>query len=344
MLETIKIMPDFIQLLDQRVLPFDIRYMDIKTVNDAYMGIRDMVVRGAPAIGVAGAFGISFAVREKTGLDYFIMQKNFLLSSRPTAVNLAWGLEKQERLFRSLCTDKDEKEAFGILFENAQKLYHQDIRINKKIGECGQKLIDKNSTVITHCNAGALATCGWGTALGVIRSAFKKGKINLVYADETRPYLQGSRLTAWELGQDNIPVRVITDSSSGYILKNKKVACAVVGADRIASNGDTANKIGTYLLAINCRYHKVPFYVAAPLSTFDPSLADGSEIVIEERDRDEIRRAQDCRIIPEDIDTENPSFDITPSSLITAYITEKGVYEGRQLRKMLEREYISTKC
>ncbi len=337
MLETIRVNHDFIQLLDQRRLPFHTEYIDIRTVEDAHSAIRDMIVRGAPAIGVTASFGITFALRGKNRFSArdFGLAKEYLISARPTAVNLSWALNMQERRYKSLKTDKVE-EIFEILFRNAERMYSDDIAINKKIGEYGQSLIEPGSKIITHCNAGALATCGWGTALGVIRSAFQRGKVEMVYADETRPYLQGSRLTAWELNQDKIPVKVITDSSSAYIMKKHRISCAVVGADRIAMNGDTANKIGTYLLAINCRFHNVPFYVAAPISTFDPEISEGNMIVIEERDKDEIRKAQEYRIIPEYIDAENPSFDITPHNLISAFITEKGVFTGREIRDILK--------
>lgn len=335
--ETIRIQNDYIQLLDQRALPFRIGYIDIRSLEDSYNAIANMIVRGAPAIGVTAAFGIALAFSDK--IEYksnlFKVSRDYLFNSRPTAVNLKWALDMQEMEYNLIKdVSHENRMIFKSLFENAKKLYYQDIEINQKMGDFGQTLLKKGSTVITHCNAGALATCGWGTALGVIRSAFKKGRVKMVYADETRPYLQGSRLTAWELKQDNIPVKVITDSSSGYFMKNCKIDCAIVGADRIAANGDTANKIGTYLLAINCRHHGVPFYVAAPLSTFDPLISDGSKIPIENRDKDEIRKVQDYRIIPEDFDTENPSFDITPNDLITAYITEKGIIQSNQIRDL----------
>lgn len=337
MYETIRIKSDYIQLLDQRLLPDKIEYFNIRSINDAFIGIRNMIVRGAPAIGVTAAFGIAIALKkmESISLRNFTSLKEYLINSRPTAVNLIWALDKQESIYRQNLHEEPER-LFRILFDSAVRMYEEDININKAIGENGQSLLPFNAVVITHCNAGALATCGWGTALGVIRSGKMKNKIKLVYADETRPYLQGSRLTAWELYQDGIPVKIITDSSSAYIMKTNKIDCAIVGADRIALNGDTANKIGTYLLAINCKYHDIPFYIAAPISTFDPDTANGNDIIIEQRDPEEIRKIQNIRIIPENIPAENPSFDITPNELITAYITEKGIVSNEQIKSLFK--------
>lgn len=337
MFETIKIKHHLIQLLDQRFLPNRVEYIDVKNIQDAYNGIKKMIVRGAPAIGVTAAFGIALGFKGTGSAHENLFQeyKEYLLASRPTAVNLLWALDRQEELFKIIRARKP-LDIFHQLFENAKYLYHEDIEINKKIGEFGQGLLKEQSIIITHCNAGSLATCGWGTALGVIRSGFRNNKVKLVYADETRPYLQGSRLTAWELSQDGIPVRVITDSASAYIIDKYNVDCAVVGADRIAANGDTANKIGTFLLAINCKYHNVPFYVAAPSSTFDLTLNNGSQICVEHRDRSELRKILGINIIPDDIDAENPSFDITPNELITAYITERGIIKGSHIRQALQ--------
>jgi len=327
MLATIQIHDDSISLLDQRRLPLETVYIPIKTAQQAYDGIKDMVVRGAPAIGVTAAFGFAFGARDGDAHNESRMadMRAMLLSARPTAVNLRWGLEKQWRLYKQHREGAGAQTVFRALFDHAVSLYHQDIATNKRMGDWGQTLLPKGARIITHCNAGALATCGWGTALGVIRSAYAQGKVACVFADETRPYLQGARLTAWELQQDNIPVRVIVDGSAAHMIQTQGIQAAIVGADRIAANGDVANKIGTFGLAIACRFHGIPFYVAAPLSTFDLNLDCGADIPIEQRAADEVRFAMGARIFTDSIAADNPSFDVTPAGLVSAIICEKGI-------------------
>ena len=292
---------DALELLDQRGLPDRIEYVTCRTAAEVAAAIRDMVVRGAPAIGCAAAFGIALEPKEAS---YEILKK-----SRPTAVNLFWALERMRR-----AADK-RAEAEAILAE--------DLAVNRAIGAHGAALVPQGARVLTYCNTGALATAGHGTALGVIRSAKDKGVS--VIACETRPYLQGARLTAWECMQEGIPCTLITDNMAGHLMSRREVDLVIVGADRIAANGDTANKIGTYPLAVLARRHALPFYVAAPLSTFDASIADGSAIPIEERPADEVTGYRSQRWAPEGVAVRNPAFDVTPAELITAILCEKGV-------------------
>lgn len=293
---------DRLELLDQRLLPEKTAYVTCRSAAEVAQAIRDMVVRGAPAIGCAAAFGV---VLSRGSPESFEM----LAGSRPTAVNLFWALERMKKA-------KDlEAEAIAI--------YEEDLAANHALGDLGAALIPQGARVLTHCNAGALATAGYGTALGVIRSA--KGKKISVIASETRPYLQGARLTAYELVQEGIPCTLITDSMAGHLMSKGEVDVVVVGADRIAANGDVANKIGTYALAVLAKRHGVPFYVAAPLSTFDPGIPDGSHIPIEERPAAEVTGYRDMRWAPEGVAVRNPAFDVTPAELITGIICEKGV-------------------
>jgi methylthioribose-1-phosphate isomerase len=295
---------DALEVLDQRLLPEKIVYLKCRTAGEVAAAIRDMAVRGAPAIGCAAAFGIALEPRESS---YEVLAK-----SRPTAVNLFWALERMRR-----AADK-KAEAEAILAE--------DLAVNRAIGAHGAKLIPQGARILTYCNTGALATGGHGTALGVIRSARDKGVS--VVACETRPYLQGARLTAWECVQEGIPCTLITDNMAGHLMSRKEVDLVIVGADRIAANGDTANKIGTYTLAVLARRHGLPFYVAAPLSTFDRSIADGSLIPIEERPADEVTGYRGQRWAPAGIAVRNPAFDVTPAELITAIICERGVVQA----------------
>jgi methylthioribose-1-phosphate isomerase len=293
---------DRLELLDQRLLPEKLQYVECTSAADVAKAIRDMVVRGAPAIGCAAAFGV--VLSKGSAESYDILSK-----SRPTAVNLFWALARMKKA-RDL---KGEAEA----------IFAEDLAGNRAIGKLGAEFIPDRARVMTHCNAGALATAGYGTALGVIRSA--KGKNISVIACETRPYLQGARLTAWEMVQEGIPCTLITDSMAGHLLSLGEVDVIVVGADRIAANGDVANKIGTYALAVLARRHNIPFYVAAPLSTFDAAIPDGSHIPIEERPAAEVTGYRDTRWAPQGVKVRNPAFDVTPAELITGIISEKGV-------------------
>jgi methylthioribose-1-phosphate isomerase len=293
---------DSLELLDQRLLPQKTVYVTCRTAAEVAQAIRDMVVRGAPAIGCAAAFGVVLA---KGSPESF----QILAKSRPTAVNLFWALERMKK------ADNFEKEAIAI--------FDEDLAANRAMGRLGAALIPQNARVMTHCNAGALATAGYGTALGVIRAS--KGKNISVIANETRPYLQGARLTAYELVQEGIPCTLITDSMAGHLMSQGEVDVIVVGADRIAANGDVANKIGTYALAVLAKRHGIPFYVAAPLSTFDSKIPDGSHIPIEERPGEEVTGYRDTRWAPEGVSIRNPAFDVTPAELVTGIICEKGV-------------------
>jgi len=293
---------DRLELLDQRALPDKTIYVTCRSAEQVAKAIRDMVVRGAPAIGCAAAFGVVLGKGSKAA-------HQVLARSRPTAVNLFWALERMGRA-------KD-------LEAEAKAIYEEDIAANRALGEFGAELIPNRARIMTHCNTGALATAGHGTALGIVRSS--KGKKVTVIACETRPYLQGARLTAWECMQEGIPCTLITDSMAGHLMSCGEVDVVVVGADRIAANGDVANKIGTYTLAVLAKRHGVPFYVAAPLSTFDPKIADGSQIPIEERPGDEVTGYRKTRWAPKGVQVRNPAFDVTPAELITGIICEKGV-------------------
>jgi len=327
-------------VLDQRKLPYNEHYIKCCDGSEVAQAIRNMAVRGAPAIGIAAAFAVFLAARtlllssEKKGepFNWDIYWDNLveiganLKKIRPTAVNLSWGVEQMLQSAKTIAA-LPPAEALLRLEETAQKMYEADLAVNKLIGEHGASLLPNRCCVLTHCNAGALATAGYGTALGVIRSAVAAGKDIHVFADETRPFLQGARLTAWELQQDGIPVTVIVDSAAGYFLSRGQIDCIIVGADRIAASGDTANKIGTYTLAVLAKWHNIPFYVAAPFSTFDFTISSGKEIVVEERGAEEITHLQGIALTPPGVGVQNPSFDITPASLITAIITEYGVIQ-----------------
>jgi len=306
--EPIRWRGDALELLDQRKLPHEMVYMTCRTSHEVADAIRHMIVRGAPAIGVAAAFGMALAKKHGDDLHFASIE---LRAARPTAVNLAWAVERMLRVGG----DPSEAEA----------IFREDLEANHRIGRFGSQLLGNSTTVLTHCNAGALATAGYGTALGVIRAAVEQGKHVAVFADETRPYLQGARLTAWELQQDGIDVTLITDNMAGHFFQQKKFDAVVVGADRIAANGDTANKIGTYTLAVLANAHGVPFYIAAPISTVDLATADGSGIPIEERSAREVTDIGGSRIAPEGIAVRHPAFDVTPARLITAIITDRGV-------------------
>ena len=319
------------RMIDQTILPYEFKTVDVTTTEGMYYAIKDMIVRGAPAIGIAGAHGVALAAIElqNKNLTYeqFIaeLQKSgeYLKSSRPTAVNLAWAVDKQLELAKA--EKKPVEQLVQDLIHNAIKLENEDIEINKKMGDYGAEVVPKGATILTHCNAGALATVGYGTALGVIRSAYAKDPTIKVFADETRPRQQGAKLTTWELTQDGIPTTLITDGMCSYFMSKGMINMVVVGADRIAANGDTANKIGTYTVAISAKYHNVPFYIAAPLSTIDISIKSGKEIPIEERSHEEVTHINGKRICAEGVNIINPGFDVTPHELIAGIITEKGI-------------------
>ncbi|MCL4467804.1 MAG: S-methyl-5-thioribose-1-phosphate isomerase [Deltaproteobacteria bacterium] len=320
---------DHILLLDQRLLPGKTRYLKVRTYRDAYDVIKRMAVRGAPAIGVTAAFGVwlgARSVRTNSRQKYLSeLQKacKHLVSARPTAYNLSWAVNRMMDVARS--GNLAPAAATAALYKEAVRIYHEDIAANRKMGGYGARLIKNKWTVLTHCNAGALATAGYGTALGVLRSAKDAGKELKIFADETRPFLQGARLTAWELQQDGFDVTLITDNMAGWMMKQGLIHACIVGADRIAANGDVANKVGTYSVAVLARAHNIPFYVAAPSSTFDPGMSSGDGIIIEERPDKEVLTIAGMRIAPAGIKVRNPAFDVTPAKYVTAIITEKGV-------------------
>jgi len=301
-----------LDLLDQRLLPREVRWVTCTDAHEVAVAIRDMIVRGAPAIGVSAAFGVALAAQRGDDVDAAAAE---LRASRPTAVNLMWALD------RMLVA----RDAGRDLTAEAESMFREDVEANKRIGHYGAELLGESVTILTHCNAGALATAGYGTALGVIRAAVEGGKRVAVFADETRPYLQGARLTAWELKQENIDVTLITDSMAGHFFQQGRFDAVIVGADRIAANGDTANKIGTYTVAVLANAHGVPFYVAAPLSTIDSNCPSGTAIPIEERSAAEVTSMNGVSIAPDGINVRHPAFDVTPARLISAIITDRGV-------------------
>ena len=333
MIKTVEWTKDGVRMLDQRVLPAQEDYLMLRSYDEVAEAIRKMVIRGAPAIGVAAAMGIALGASQSVGTSVADLEDDLLYicdvmgKTRPTAVNLFWAIERMRATFqRAKATNNNVEEVKKILVAEALAIFDEDIAANRAIGKFGGPLIPDGATVLTHCNAGALATAGdYGTALGVIRGARDSGKKVAVIADETRPFLQGLRLTAWELAKDDIPVTVITDNMAGHVMKSGKVDAVVVGADRIAANGDTANKIGTYMVAVLAREHGIPFYVAAPLTTLDLSLQSGEEIPIEERDEKEVTHIREYQLAPDGISVHNPAFDVTPNHLIAAIITDKGV-------------------
>jgi methylthioribose-1-phosphate isomerase len=311
----------YVVMIDQRRLPRQEVFVTCRTYEQVADAIRTMVIRGAPAIGVAAAMGVALGVQQNA--DFKTVCET-LAATRPTAVNLFWAIERMKSLHRSL-NGASRKELVERCVAEASRIREEDIAMCKAIGRHGAPLVPDGKTVLTHCNAGALATAGYGTALGVIRAAVEAGKKIDVFADETRPFLQGARLTAWELQQDGIPTTLITDNMAGHFLKSGRIGCVVVGADRIAGNGDVANKIGTYSLAVLAKENGVPFYVAAPSSTFDLTLPSGDQIPIEQRSAEEVTHVFGVPVAPERIGVENPAFDVTPARYITAIICEKGV-------------------
>ncbi|MEZ5330501.1 MAG: S-methyl-5-thioribose-1-phosphate isomerase [Thermoanaerobaculia bacterium] len=320
---------DALELLDQTLLPHQEAWLECRSPADVAAAIRRLSVRGAPAIGVAAAYGLVLGVRHGPGestAERFQRAWDVLAVTRPTAVNLRWALDRGTEVARPVL-DARPGEAARVLLEWADGLHAADIEANRAIGRHGAALFASGDRVLTHCNAGALATAGYGTALGVVQAAWAAGRLAMVWVDETRPLLQGARLTAWELRRQEIPYRLVTDSSVGALMTRGLVDRVVVGADRIAANGDTANKIGTYTVAALAARHDVPFYVAAPLSTIDPATATGADIPIEERDADEVRRVFGTEISPLDAPATNFAFDVTPAELVRAIITDGGVLE-----------------
>jgi methylthioribose-1-phosphate isomerase len=330
--KTIEWTKDGVVMIDQRKLPTVEEYPVFKTYDEVAEAIRAMVVRGAPAIGVAAAMGVALGVRDSNAKNIGELREEFkkvtdtLAGTRPTAVNLFWAIERMKRCFRKVATDGAEKRAVADrLIQEALAIQAEDIESNKRMGRFGQALLPNSGTILTHCNAGALATAGYGTALGVIRAAVESGKNLRVLADETRPFLQGARLTAWELWKDDIDVRVISDNMAGSFMRQGLIDAVIVGADRIAANGDVANKIGTYPVAVLAKQHDIPFYVAAPFSTLDLKIPDGSHIPIEQRDPAEVTHIGGVRMVPDGVSVFNPAFDVTPQQFVTAIITDRGV-------------------
>ena len=345
-IETLRWAGDCLEMIDQRILPEKFEYLKYFDAQSVAEGIRRMVVRGAPAIGVAAAYGVALealylsqrsSTDFLTGLNLGIEQ---LARSRPTAVNLFWALERMKRLWSQIIELSNSEIAEQLLNE-AHVIFAEDIQINRRMGKFGAELLNDGARVLTHCNAGALATAGHGTALGVIRSAVEDGKRISVIADETRPFLQGARLTSWEMVQENIPVTLITDNMSGHLMATGQIDAVVVGTDRVAANGDVANKIGTYMVAVLAHRHNIPFYVACPLSTIDMSLSSGKDIPIEERDIAEVKGFRDFYWAAEGVTIRNPAFDITPAELVTGLITERGVVMEPNLNKLQKLFFIA---
>ena len=368
-IETLRWAHDRLEMIDQRILPAAFEYVSYHSAAEVAEGIRGMVVRGAPAIGVAAAYGVALEALKlsqtvegrHSGLDLKSSGSNkpdsrlrgndgtedfnagleegfkVLAASRPTAVNLFWALQRMRRVWECVAAQTQQQIAQRLLAE-AHEILAEDIRINKAMGANGAALLKDGARVLTHCNAGALATAGWGTALGVIRSAVAAGKKISVIADETRPFLQGARLTAWEMVQEGIPLTLITDNMAGHLMARGEVDAVIVGADRVAANGDVANKIGTYMVAVLARRHGIPFYVACPLSTIDLNIATGAGIPIEERAADEVKGFRDCHWAAEGVQVRNPAFDVTPAELVTGLITERGVLkqpDARGVRQLM---------
>src|SRR6266498_213879 len=333
MLPTIAREADAVVMVDQRKLPAQEIYVRCRTAAEVARAIKTMVIRGAPAIGVAAAMGIALGMRRSsaTGTQKFAAEFHktceLMAATRPTAVNLFWAIERMRRSFAAAAQAGESVDQIKArLDREAAAIHDEDVASCRAMGAFGAAVVPADARVLTHCNAGALATAGYGTALGVIRGAVEIGKHVVVFADETRPFLQGARLTAWELVRDGIQTTVITDNMSAALMQKGKVDLVVVGADRIAANGDTANKIGTYGVAVLARHHGIPFYVAAPFSTIDPAIATGASIVIEERDAAEVRGVGERQTAPATSPVFNPAFDVTPAGLISAIITERGVF------------------
>jgi methylthioribose-1-phosphate isomerase len=324
-------------ILDQTKLPLKVEYLNCKDLDQVAKAIKDLNIRGAPAIGIAAGFGVVLGMQNRNYNNWEEYQNrldqvvSILGSTRPTAVNLFWALDRMRRVAESN-KKKNFEELNQLLLKEAILIHEEDKLMCLKIGEHGASLLEDGYTVLTHCNAGALATGGIGTALGIIYTAQAQGKRIKVFADETRPVLQGARLTVWELQQQGVDVTLICDNTAAFLMKTKKIDCVIVGADRVAKNGDVANKIGTYNLAVLAKAHNIPFYVAAPTSSFDSAIEDGEKIKIEERSSDEVINWFEKRIAPLETKVWSPAFDVTPAELISAYVTEKGIKEGSELK------------
>src|ERR1700685_3896106 len=348
MIPTLEWLPTGVNFLDQTKLPLEETYVLATDYKQVATVIRDMIVRGAPAIGVSGAMGVAIGIDRSTATTLEALTAEVevicktLAETRPTAVNLFWAIDEVRNVYNDLAAKNTPiPEIKAAVVAKAHRMYDEDIAACKAMGAHGASLLPQEGTVLTHCNAGALATCGYGTALGVIRAAVEQGKKIHVYADETRPFLQGSRLTAWELMKDGIPTTVISDNMAGSMMKQGKIDAIVVGADRIAANGDVANKIGTYTVAILAKEHGIPFYVAAPTSTIDFACPDGSQIPIEQRNAREVTHMAGKQMVPDGVSIENPAFDVTPAKYVAAIITEHGIARepyGESLRGLAGEE------
>jgi methylthioribose-1-phosphate isomerase len=342
MVKTLEWTDSGVRFIDQTKLPTEETYVTCRTYQEVAEAIRTMIVRGAPAIGVAAAMGIALGTRDASANSVAELRLQFdricdtIASTRPTAVNLFWAVRRMRARFDEVA-NLPLPQIRQALIAEAQRMYVEDIAANEAMGRHGATLMPSSGGVLTHCNAGALATCGYGTALGVIRAAVESGKKIQVFADETRPFLQGARLTAWELVKDHIPTTLISDNMAGAMMRLGRIKAVVVGADRIAANGDVANKVGTYSVAVLAHEHNIPFYVAAPYSTIDLDTLDGSGIPIEQRSSDEVTHVAGKRIAPEGVQVENPAFDVTPAKYVTAIITERGIAKqpyGESIRKL----------
>jgi methylthioribose-1-phosphate isomerase len=343
MVKTIELVNGKVRMLNQSKLPLEVQYIECTDYRMVAEGIKKLWIRGAPAIGIAAAMGIAVGAQKIKAKDFNEFYKalnpifSTMLSTRPTAVNIEWAINRLKKLLISNKELSIEK-LKTLLLDEANNILAEDIKTNKAIGRWGVQFIKDGDTIITHCNAGSLATGGYGTATAPIRAAKEQGKRIQVIADETRPVLQGARLTAWELMQDDIPVTLITDSTAGALMKKGEINLAIVGTDRTAANGDVANKIGTYSLAVLCKEHGIPFYVAAPISSIDFSIASGEFIPIEERDSTEITRIGSCQIAPNGVKVKNLAFDVTPKKYITGIITEKGAFRPEDLHKLNKKD------
>ncbi|MDA8422630.1 MAG: S-methyl-5-thioribose-1-phosphate isomerase [Nitrospiraceae bacterium] len=342
MIPTVEWKDGIVRMLDQTKLPLETVYNECRDYETVAKGIKELWVRGAPAIGVSAAMGLALGARQITASSFDEFWPKFeeicahMAATRPTAVNLFWAIDRIKK-FVQKNKDKDLSAIKDLLVRESQEMIDDDIATNRKIGANGAVFVSDNDNIITHCNAGSIATAGYGTAEGVMRAAVEDGKKIHVYVDETRPVLQGARLTTWELMQENIPCTLITDNMAGYFLYRDMIDLAIVGADRIARNGDVANKIGTYSLAVLCKEHGIPFYVAAPLSTIDFSIESGADIPIEERDPREVTHVfGKVQIAPDGVKVANPAFDVTPARYITAIITEKGAFQPKDIHKLAD--------
>ena len=346
MIKTLEWTDAGVRFIDQTKLPTEETYVTCTTYQEVADAIRNMIVRGAPALGVAAAMGVALGVRDSQAKDLTDLECSLahicdvLAATRPTAVNLFWGMRRMKHKFNEV-RSRPIDEIKQTLVAEAQRMLDEDIAANEAMGQHGAVLLPSSGGVLTHCNAGALATCGYGTALGVIRAAVDSGKKLHVFADETRPFLQGSRLTAWELMKDGIPTTVISDNMAGAMMRQGRIDAVIVGADRIAANGDVANKIGTYTVAVLAKEHGIPFYVAAPFSTIDLNTPDGSQIPIEQRSTREVTHMAGKQIAPDGVGVENPAFDVTPHEYVTAIITERGVLRPPYAESLRDMSQIS---